>query len=237
MLTWSDTPLDLDLADERSAAGRLPPDEVEWLRCTGAVLFVPLSASEGGTKQLLGALVLGAKRSEEPYSADDRALLSSIAAQVSLGLDVARLRRRQTAPADGVAGDGAADQPAGGRRAGALAGRRVPRRAARATTPTSPTCANDGTPLRRGRLPRSRGHEIPRGSCAGTRRHGRGLLRARHAARARRRHQGRARRVAERPRRAHALPPRGAAGGAPAASRASSRSSTTARCPTARRFW
>ncbi len=101
MLTWSDTPLDLDLADERSAAGRLPPDEVEWLRCTGAVLFVPLSASEGGTRQLLGALVLGGKRSEEPYTADDRALLSSIAAQVGLGLDVARLRRRQTLAAEG----------------------------------------------------------------------------------------------------------------------------------------
>ena len=69
MLTWSDTPLDLDLADERSAAGRLPPDEVEWLRCTGAVLFVPLSASESGTtstarragpgRQAVGGTVLG----------------------------------------------------------------------------------------------------------------------------------------------------------------------------------
>ena len=63
MLGWSDTPLDLDLGDERSAAARLPPDEIEWLRCTGATLFVPLTSGTGTTKQLLGALVLGAKRS------------------------------------------------------------------------------------------------------------------------------------------------------------------------------
>ena len=153
MLTWSDTPLDLDLADERSAAGRLPPDEVEWLRCTGAVLFVPLSASEGGTKELLGALVLGAKRSEEPYSSDDRALLSSIAAQVSLGLDVARLRRRQTAAADGsLATAMPTTLPAGAEASAWL----VAECQVCGTCHDAdvPACARDGTPLRRGRLPR-----------------------------------------------------------------------------------
>ena len=152
MLTWSDTPLDLDLTDERSAAGRLPPDEVEWLRCTGAVLFVPLSASEGGTRQLLGALVLGAKRSEEPYTTDDRALLSSIAAQVSLGLDVARLRRRQTPAAESLATALPTNLPSG--TDGGACWSPSATSAARATTPTSPTCTNDGTTLRRGRLPR-----------------------------------------------------------------------------------
>ena len=135
----------------------------------------------------------------------------------------------------GVAGDGLAHQPAVGQRRHA-AGRRVPRLR--------------HVPRRRGRHVHQRrhdaparpaassgGHEIPRGPRAGARRHGRGLLRARHAARARRRHQGRARRTAERPRRAHALPTRGATGGAPPASGHRRRSSTTARCPTARRSW
>ena len=154
MLTWSDTPLDLDLADERSAAGRLPPDEVEWLRCTGAVLFVPLSATESGTRQLLGALVLGGKRSEEPSSADDRALLSSIGAQVSLGLDVARLRRRQSVVADGARPTTLpTNLPSGADATGAWL---VAECQVCGTCHDSdvPTCSKDGSALRRGRLPR-----------------------------------------------------------------------------------
>lgn len=154
LLTWSDTPLELDLDDERSAAHRLPPDEIEWLRCTGAVLFVPLSGDDRGTRRLLGALVLGPKRSEEPYSADDRALLSSIAAQVSHGLDVARLRRRQTAAAR--AEDFGTTWPT------SLPGGRVGAHPMVAECPTCGTCHEpalatcpiDGTPLRQGRLPR-----------------------------------------------------------------------------------
>ena len=154
MLTWSDTPLELDLGDERSAAGRLPPDEIEWLRCTGAVLFVPLSASEGGSKQLLGALVLGQKRSEEPYTADDRALLSSIAAQVSLGLDVARLRRRQALPTDGALVTGLpTNLPTSAEVGGGwlVAECHVCGTCHDADVPTCPT---DGSALTRGRLPR-----------------------------------------------------------------------------------
>jgi predicted Ser/Thr protein kinase len=152
MLAWSDTPLDLDLTDQRSAAGRLPPDEVEWLRCTGAVLFVPLSASEGGTRQLLGALVLGAKRSEEPYTTDDRALLSSIAAQVSLGLDVARLRRRQATPAaESLATALPTSMPSDSDGARLVAECHV---CGACHDADVATCTNDGTRLQRGRLPR-----------------------------------------------------------------------------------
>jgi eukaryotic-like serine/threonine-protein kinase len=96
MLKWSDDPLELYLDDTRSPARRLPPDEIAWLECTGAVLFVPLYSKDATTRTLLGALALGGKRSEEPYSSEDRELLSAIAAQVSLALDVARLRRRET---------------------------------------------------------------------------------------------------------------------------------------------
>ncbi len=96
MLKWSDEPLELDLDDSRSQARRLPADEIAWLECTDAVLFVPLFSKDATTRTLLGALALGAKRSEEPYSAEDREMLSAIAGQVSLALDVARLRRRET---------------------------------------------------------------------------------------------------------------------------------------------
>jgi len=91
MLRWSEQPLEIFLNDPRSSAQRLPPDEQAWLQQTGAVLLVPVSDDE---KALVGVIVLGEKRSEEAYTDEDRQLLASIAAQVGLGFDVARLRRR-----------------------------------------------------------------------------------------------------------------------------------------------
>ena len=89
MLRWSETPLEIFLDDPRSPARRLPSGEIEWLQKTGAALLVPVL---GQDRSLVAAFVLGAKRSEEAYTADDRDLLASIAAQVGLGFDVARLR-------------------------------------------------------------------------------------------------------------------------------------------------
>lgn len=91
MLRWSDDPLEIFLDDPRSPARRLPAAEIAWLERTGASLLVPVLGQE---RALIAVLVLGAKRSEEAYSSEDRELLASIAAQVGLGLDVARLRRR-----------------------------------------------------------------------------------------------------------------------------------------------
>jgi hypothetical protein len=91
MLRWSDEPLEIFLDDPRSPARRLPPAEIEWLERTGTSLMVPVLGQE---RALVAVLVLGGKRSEEAYSNEDRDLLASIAAQVGLGLDVARLRRR-----------------------------------------------------------------------------------------------------------------------------------------------
>ena len=91
MLRWSDDPLEIVLADPRSPARRLPPDEREWLECTGAVLLVPVV---GEDRSLIALIALGERRSEEAYTAEDRQLLASIAAQMALGFDVARLRRR-----------------------------------------------------------------------------------------------------------------------------------------------
>jgi tRNA A-37 threonylcarbamoyl transferase component Bud32/GAF domain-containing protein len=94
MLRWSDQPLDILLDDPRSPARRLPADEIAWLEATGTALLVPIL---GQDRALVGALQLGAKRSEEAYSTEDRELLATIAGQVSLGLDVARLRARGSA--------------------------------------------------------------------------------------------------------------------------------------------
>jgi hypothetical protein len=91
MLRWSDEPLEIVLSDPRSPARRLPADEREWLECTGAVLLVPVV---GQDRSLIAVIALGERRSEEAYAAEDRELLASIAAQMALGFDVARLRRR-----------------------------------------------------------------------------------------------------------------------------------------------
>ena len=91
MLQWSDEPLEIVLSDPRSPARRLPPEEREWLECTGAVLLVPVV---GQDRSLIAVIALGERRSEEAYTAEDRQLLASIAAQMALGFDVVRLRRR-----------------------------------------------------------------------------------------------------------------------------------------------
>jgi tRNA A-37 threonylcarbamoyl transferase component Bud32 len=115
MLQWSPEPLELYVGDERSPARRLPPADQEWLKATGAVLFVPVMSRGSGTSTpqstLIALIALGARRSEEPYTTEDRQLLASIAAQMALALDVARLRQR---PAD-AAGPGLSECPQCGR--------------------------------------------------------------------------------------------------------------------------
>jgi eukaryotic-like serine/threonine-protein kinase len=109
MLRWSDDPLEIFLDDPRSPARRLPPAEIAWLETTGASVLVPIL---GQDRSLVGALVLGEKRSEEAYSTEDLELLSSIAAQVGLGLDVARLRSLRGEPTDAATARLARESPA-----------------------------------------------------------------------------------------------------------------------------
>jgi eukaryotic-like serine/threonine-protein kinase len=97
MLRWSDEPLEILRSDPRSPARRLPADEREWLECTGAVLLVPVLGRDRG---LIAMIALGERRSEEAYTSEDRQLLASIAAQMGLGFDVARLRQRAAGVAD-----------------------------------------------------------------------------------------------------------------------------------------
>lgn len=99
MLRWSDEPLEIFLHDPRSPARRLPAEEQEWLHCTGARLLVPVI---GQDRALIAVIALGEKRSEEAYTAEDRQLLASIAAQMGLGFDVVRLRRGLDSQAGGT---------------------------------------------------------------------------------------------------------------------------------------
>ncbi|MGH8722319.1 MAG: GAF domain-containing protein, partial [Burkholderiales bacterium] len=91
MLRWSEEPLEVYLQDPRSPARRLPAEERTWLEASGAVLLVPVL---GEDRALIAVIALGERRSEEAYTTDDRQLLASIAAQMGLGFDVARLKRR-----------------------------------------------------------------------------------------------------------------------------------------------
>ena len=69
----------------------LESDTVDTLRETGVELIVPLI----GQGELLGALYLGPRLSDQPYSTDDRRLLGSLASQVAPAMKVAQLVREQ----------------------------------------------------------------------------------------------------------------------------------------------
>jgi serine/threonine-protein kinase len=63
---------------------QLPLEETDFLRRTRLELLVPVATGASRGEALLA---LGAKRSEEPYSAEDRELLAAIAASLGLLLD------------------------------------------------------------------------------------------------------------------------------------------------------
>jgi serine phosphatase RsbU (regulator of sigma subunit)/anti-sigma regulatory factor (Ser/Thr protein kinase) len=73
----------------------LESDTLVSLRAVGVELIVPLI----GQGELLGALYLGPRLSDQPYSTDDRRLLGSLASQVAPAMKVAQLVREQQAEA------------------------------------------------------------------------------------------------------------------------------------------
>lgn len=76
--------------DACGPVGRLLPEEDRrWLTDHGFQLLMPLTASTGG---LLGIIALGQKRSEIPFSADDRSLLRMMAGQAAVVLENQALR-------------------------------------------------------------------------------------------------------------------------------------------------
>jgi eukaryotic-like serine/threonine-protein kinase len=139
MLRWSDEPLEILLSDPRSPAQRLPADEREWLECTGAVLLVPVL---GRDRALIAMIALGERRSEEAYTSEDRQLLASIAAQMGLGFDVARLRRRAGAVTD------PSDTDATRITTAAIEPMMECPRCGRCDESTTPICPADGTTMR-----------------------------------------------------------------------------------------
>jgi Protein kinase domain len=88
MLRWSDEPLEILLDDPKSGVRRLPADEQAWLQNAGVALLVPVL---GVDRALTAVIALGERLSDEPYTAEDRELLSTIASQMGLWLNVTRL--------------------------------------------------------------------------------------------------------------------------------------------------
>jgi serine phosphatase RsbU (regulator of sigma subunit)/anti-sigma regulatory factor (Ser/Thr protein kinase) len=70
-------------------------ETIDRLREGGVELVVPLI----GQGELLGALYLGQRLSDQPYSTDDRRLLGNLASQVAPAMKVAQLVREQQAEA------------------------------------------------------------------------------------------------------------------------------------------
>lgn len=64
---------------------------LDLLRAAGVVLVVPLVADG----RLLGTINLGARRSEQEYTTDDRSLLATLASQLAPAVRLATLARRQ----------------------------------------------------------------------------------------------------------------------------------------------
>jgi len=94
LLRWSDKPLEVFLDDEQSPVARVPPADRVWLTEVQAALLVPIFGGGSEPRPFVGLIALGPKRSEEPYTAEDRELLRGIALQMGVALDLSRLRQQ-----------------------------------------------------------------------------------------------------------------------------------------------
>ncbi len=70
---------------------QVPEREAAWLDSKSVDLLVPFLAADG---RLLGIVLLGEKRSEEPYTRNDRQMLEAVAAQAGLVAENLSLRVR-----------------------------------------------------------------------------------------------------------------------------------------------
>lgn len=69
----------------------LPQSEKDWLASLGTRLIVPLTGTD---ERLAGLLLLGEKKSEVPYTANDRDLLETLAGQIAIVYENVRLKNR-----------------------------------------------------------------------------------------------------------------------------------------------
>jgi len=77
-------PLEMPQTGSSWLGQQLPHEETEFLRRARIELLVPISTAAGRTEAML---VLGVKRSEEPYSREDQDLLVAIASSLALLLE------------------------------------------------------------------------------------------------------------------------------------------------------
>jgi GAF domain-containing protein len=75
----------------------LPDGERHWLENLGVRLVVPIT---GTGERLVGVLLLGERKSDEPYSATDRRLLQGIASQIGLVYENQHLKERARRDSD-----------------------------------------------------------------------------------------------------------------------------------------
>ena len=111
LLRWSDKPLEIFLDDEQSSIARIPPADRQWLAAMNAALLVPIFAGGSDPRPFVGLIALGQKRSEEPYTSEDRELLRGIAVQMGVALDLSRLRKQVGATISSGAGLAAGSTP------------------------------------------------------------------------------------------------------------------------------
>jgi hypothetical protein len=78
----------IDVATTRSELSR---EGAEWLDRMGASLAVAVG---GGDRRLLGFLLLGPRKSDEPYSAEDRRLVEALAGSIAIVCENLELRKR-----------------------------------------------------------------------------------------------------------------------------------------------
>ena len=83
-------PLDVQLDDPTSPLRLVPPAERQWLVDSRSRLLVPLHSSE---QILVGLITLAERKSELPYSQEDRWLLSAIADAGALTIENHAIRR------------------------------------------------------------------------------------------------------------------------------------------------
>jgi serine/threonine-protein kinase len=76
-----DSPLEMSHTESGWLQQQLPPKDADFLRQARIDLLVPISTASDRTEALL---VLGAKRSEEPYAQEDRNLLIAIASGLAI---------------------------------------------------------------------------------------------------------------------------------------------------------
>ena len=93
LLAGASDPLPIDASSPGSIVGRLPEREQEWLETAGASLLVPL---HGSGEALTGFMVLGPKKSEMPFSVEDKDLLASVGGAAGLSIETRLLRATPT---------------------------------------------------------------------------------------------------------------------------------------------